>query len=232
MAKSSIAQSGARRTRVRAGRPPKELAGEVEQRILEAAHQVFLDRGFEGASIEEIAEVACSGKPTIYARFPNKEALFAAVVMRSIVSRVEQLGAEMPSGDTLEERLSKVANIVLEWVLVRSHVGLIRLAISESRRFPDLAARVGAMARERAGQSLARVFAEIAQSEDVGRLPAFAPDRLVTTTRMFLDLILLPMLMRALVGEDLTSLHAEIESYVKLRVAFFVAACRHLGMVE
>jgi AcrR family transcriptional regulator len=230
MMKPSKIQSAARRVRVRAGRPPKELAGEVEARILEAAHQVFLDRGFEGASIEEIAEVARSGKPTIYARFPNKEALFAAVVMRSVVSRVEQLGAEMPSGDTFEERLTSVANMVLEWVLVRSHVGLIRLAISESRRFPDLAASVGAMARDRASQSLARVLAEMARSENVAGLPAFAPDRLVNTTRVFLDLLLLPLLMRALVGEDLASLHAEIGPYVELRVAFFLSACRHFGI--
>jgi AcrR family transcriptional regulator len=230
MGKMAKTQSAIRRGKVRAGRPPKELAGAVEERILEAAHQVFLDRGFEGASIEEIAEVACSGKPTIYARFPNKEALFAAVVMRSVVSRVEQFGAEMASGDTFEQRLTSVATMVLEWVLVRSHVGLIRLAISESRRFPDLAASVGAMARDRASQSLARVLAEMAQSEDIAGLPAFAPEHLVTTTRFFLDLILLPLLMRALIGEEVTSLHAEIAPHVAQRVAFFLAACRHFGI--
>ena len=52
-----------RRAAVRFGRPPKDLAGAVGERILEAARKVFLDRGFEGASIEEIAEAARSGKP-------------------------------------------------------------------------------------------------------------------------------------------------------------------------
>ena len=60
------------------GRPPKELAGQAEERLLDAAREVFLERGFEGASIDEIAEAARSGKPTIYARFPNKPALFTA----------------------------------------------------------------------------------------------------------------------------------------------------------
>src|ERR1700739_3153495 len=69
---------------VRSGRPPRELAGEVEERILDAAAKVFLERGFEGASIEEIADVARAGKPTIYARFPGKEALFAAVVTSKV----------------------------------------------------------------------------------------------------------------------------------------------------
>src|SRR5260221_3408785 len=60
----------------RSGRPPRELAGEVEERILDAARKVFLDRGFEGASIEEIADVARSGKPRIYARFRATRAPF------------------------------------------------------------------------------------------------------------------------------------------------------------
>src|SRR5271155_1881023 len=68
---------------VRSGRPPHALAGEVEERILDAAAMVFLERGFEGASVDEIADVARAGKPTIYARFPGKEALFAAVMART-----------------------------------------------------------------------------------------------------------------------------------------------------
>jgi hypothetical protein len=38
---------------VRVGRPPKELAGEVDARILDAARKLFLERGFEGASIDD-----------------------------------------------------------------------------------------------------------------------------------------------------------------------------------
>src|SRR5690242_21676591 len=49
---------------VRSGRPPRDLAGEVEERILDAAAKVFLERGFEGASVDEIADVARAGKPT------------------------------------------------------------------------------------------------------------------------------------------------------------------------
>ena len=47
------------------------------------AAKVFLKRGFEGASVDEIAHLARAGKPTIYARFPGKEALFAAVMART-----------------------------------------------------------------------------------------------------------------------------------------------------
>src|SRR5258708_23841038 len=76
MAKTSATKArSVTRAPGRSGRPPNELAGEVEERILDAARKVFLDRGFEGASIEEIAGVARSGKPTIYARLGDKQLL-------------------------------------------------------------------------------------------------------------------------------------------------------------
>src|ERR1700752_4052249 len=84
----------AKRAAARVGRPPKELAGEVDARILDAARKIFLERGFEGASIDEIAEAARSGKPTIYARFRDKRALFIAMVTRDIVARIEQFKGE------------------------------------------------------------------------------------------------------------------------------------------
>src|SRR5262249_13168849 len=77
-----------RRRAVRPGRPPRELAGEVEIRILDAARRVFLERGLAGASMDEIARLARAGKPTIYARFPSKEALFTAVVMQSVAANI------------------------------------------------------------------------------------------------------------------------------------------------
>src|ERR1700740_2256624 len=107
MKTSSLKKMSAARTKraaVRFGRPPKELAGEVDARILDAARKVFLERGFEGASIEKIAEAARSGKPTIYARFPGKEALFTAVIMQSIAANVARLQAYTPAGATIEQR--------------------------------------------------------------------------------------------------------------------------------
>jgi len=98
---------------VRCGRPPRELAGKVEERILDAAGKVFLDRGFSGASVDEIAEVACAGKPTIYARFPSKEALFTAVIER-LVRRNTSHDAISYAGATIVDRLDALA--ALFWI--------------------------------------------------------------------------------------------------------------------
>jgi hypothetical protein len=81
-----------------------------------------------------------------------------------------------PTGATFEERLESVAAAVLQWILAGDSIGLMRVAIAESPRFPDLASSVYAMARERGAQASARLLAETAQSEELGTLPAFAPE--------------------------------------------------------
>src|SRR5437588_2817658 len=123
---------------VRSGRPPRELAGEVEERILDAAAKVFLERGFEGASVDEIAEVARAGKPTIYARFPGKEALFTAVMAHKVREITRSFESIAPTGATMEERLASIAIAILRKVLLTETVELIRAAVAEARRFPDV----------------------------------------------------------------------------------------------
>ena len=214
----------------RSGRPPRELAGEVEERILDAARKVFLDRGFEGASIEEIADVARSGKPTIYARFRDKKALFTAAVTRYVVAKQSRLVNFSPSGKSLEERLANIGEAVLQEVLTPEWIGLLRLAIAEARRFPDLGSIVIRLTRERGAETMIRLLGEAVESGEVGTFPAFSPDRLPVTARYFIDLILLPQLLRALSGEHLKTLQAEIGPHVSQRVAFFLRACRNGGI--
>jgi AcrR family transcriptional regulator len=214
---------------VRSGRPPRELAGEVDARILDAARAVFFERGLAGASMDEIAGRARAGKPTIYARFPTKEALFAAVVTRSVADTIARFETYAPTGETIEERLASLGETVLRSILVSPTIGLVRLAIAEARRFPDLASGVYRMARERGKEAEARLLAEVAQYDEFGKLSAFAPERLATTTFFFQDLVLMPLIVRALFGEKLEALCAEIEPHVARAVAFFLAACRHGG---
>ena len=188
---------------------------------------MFLERGFEGASVEEIADVARAGKPTIYARFPGKEALFAAVMARKVRENTNSFESIAPIGATLEERLASIAVAILRKVLVADIVGLIRVAAAEARRFPDLAASVHRTARERGTEAIAQLLGELPESD---KLPAFAADRRAATAGHFLELILPPMLVRALFGEDLAALRAEIGPHVARKVAFFFAACRQGGV--
>src|SRR5258708_700866 len=204
----------AKRAAVRFGRPPKELAGEVDVRILDAARKIFLERGFEGASIDEIAEVARSGKPTIYARFRDKRALFTEVVTRDILSRIAEFKSEVPTGATIEERLTSAAITLLRWGFDSDRIALMRLAVAEARRFPDLASTVSRTARDLSTELGVRLLGELAQSDELSSLPAFAPERLATTARLFLHLFSLPMLLRPLFEVNLSALDPYIHPHM------------------
>jgi AcrR family transcriptional regulator len=214
----------------RVGRPPRERAGEVDARILAAARRVFLERGVAGASIDEIANVARAGKPTIYARFPGKEALFAAVAMSNVAATAARFEGHVPTGSTLDERLANLGAALVHWILAGDVVAVLRLGISEARRLPDLAINIHLTARRRGEEIVGKLLAEAAQSDALGALPAFAPERLATTTRFFINLVVWPILVRALFGEKLKDLRAEVEPDVARSVAFFLAACRSGGV--
>ncbi|HEY8694686.1 MAG TPA: TetR/AcrR family transcriptional regulator [Chloroflexota bacterium] len=62
---------------------------EREQEILQAARDVFSERGFEKASIDDIAERVGIGKGTVYLHFPSKEELLLALMRQSCLRLVE-----------------------------------------------------------------------------------------------------------------------------------------------
>jgi AcrR family transcriptional regulator len=207
----------------RCGRPPRELAGEVEKRILEAAQKIFLTQGFEGASIEEIALEAKAGKPTIYARHPSKEALFTAVVLRDIAERLQFENIEA-MGATLEERLRFFGEEILRRGLRVETVALFRTVIAEARRFPALASNVGQAARAQIVELVTRLFKSFAEWEKASGRSTAAAECLPEAARLFCDLIFLPMILRALLGEPLETLREEIPGHVANRVAIFQSA--------
>jgi AcrR family transcriptional regulator len=227
MSGQGLAEKRVRNRIARSGRPPKELAGEVDRRILDAARAVFLERGLAGASIDEIAARAGAGKPTIYARFPGKEALYAAVVMREVDAKVSRIESQFPAEGSLETRLRGMAVGILDRVLRSETIDMMRLSVSEARRFPDLASSVHRTACERGTEPVARLLGEAAQSEEVGASPAFAPECLPATARFFLDLIFAPLVVKALFGEKLEVLRAQIEPHAARSVGIFLAGCRH-----
>jgi AcrR family transcriptional regulator len=214
------------RPRRRAGRPPKALAGAVDTRILDAARLLFLERGLTGASIDEIAARAGAGKPTIYARFPSKEALFTAVVVREVEGKVARVESQLRTEGSLETRLREMAERILERALTNETISLMRLSISEARRFPELASGVHSMACERGAVAVTRLLEEAVQADELGALPAFSAQRLAATARFLLDMIFAPLIIEALFGEKLEVLRALIPEHAARSVGAFLAGCR------
>jgi AcrR family transcriptional regulator len=209
--------------RPRLGRPPKDQAGDVKARILDAAQRVFLKRGYQSASLDEIAEAAPASKPTIYAHFPGKEALFEAVVGRVIDGLTNFDGFE-PKGRTVQDKLASLGIEVVER-FIEETIGVTRATIAEADRFPALSRHVHEAGRDRAAAAVSHVLSEATHTLSRGSKGPFAPKRSLNTAQIFMDLILLPMLMRALMGEGGKELRSELPAFVRGRVSFFLAAC-------
>jgi AcrR family transcriptional regulator len=96
-----------------AGRPPKtRRAGSRgvpravrEPQILEVAGQVFADRGYHAASMDEIAAAADVTKPLVYAYFGSKQGLYVAYIERSGRELLDRMRAAAAPGAPPYERL-------------------------------------------------------------------------------------------------------------------------------
>ena len=210
--------------RPRPGRPPKDQAGDVKARILDAAQRVFLKRGYQSASLDEIAETAPASKPTIYAHFPGKEALFEAVVAR-VVEGLTDFQRFAPKGRSVQDKLASLGVEVVERFIDET-IGITRATIAEAERFPALSRQVHEHGRDRAAAAVSHVLNDATHALSRGAKGGpFGPKRSLSTAQIFMDLILLPMIMRALMGEGAKELRSELPAFVRERVSFFLAAC-------
>ncbi|MGJ5179214.1 TetR/AcrR family transcriptional regulator [Bradyrhizobium oligotrophicum] len=216
--RSEVARTVALRGRV--GRPPKALAGNIEERILDAAREVFLERGFDGASIDEIAERAPASKPTIYARYSGKPALFAAIVERSI-GELMNFGSYTSPAGTVQEKLAGLAMTIVDRALKES-LGLLRVTIGEAYRFPDLSCQFHEVSRRRSTHAVAVLLADTiaASGASSRRTPSKASE---ASADIFIDLIVLPLMMRALMGMKEKTIRKEMPAFVRERVKVFLA---------
>jgi AcrR family transcriptional regulator len=65
----------------KAGRPPGTgVAEQTRERILEAAADVFADKGYAGAAVDDIVRASDTSKGSFYFHFPNKRGIFAALL--------------------------------------------------------------------------------------------------------------------------------------------------------
>lgn len=84
---------------------------ETTQRLLDSAITVFGELGFKAATISEIARRCELTTGAVYARWPDKRALFVAAVERASAQRMEVLAGN--AGAPVDERLAMLAEHLL-----------------------------------------------------------------------------------------------------------------------
>jgi len=109
--------------------------------IVAAARKLFLEKGFGETSMDAIAAEAGVSKPTLYSHFKNKIALFSEIIEATcaeIREGFEEEDYEFTTDDPPEVFLSRAVRIFARHFLHPSTIDLLRVVISESKRFPDL----------------------------------------------------------------------------------------------
>ena len=115
-----------------------EDVGGKRLQILEGARRVFLDSGFDAASMNEIARMAGVSKGTLYVYFPSKEALFEALVRHDKREQVEQVCWMDEEADDLRLALIDLAERLLANMLQPDRIAQLRIVIAVSARFPQI----------------------------------------------------------------------------------------------
>ncbi|MBA3325256.1 MAG: TetR/AcrR family transcriptional regulator [Rhodobacteraceae bacterium] len=108
------------------------------EQLLDGARAVILARGFEGSSVDDIAREAGISKATMYRYYPDKSALFAAVMHRDCSRQSTALEGIEVEGRTLEAILTELCAVYVEFVSTPCAQGIFRSAVSESKRFPEI----------------------------------------------------------------------------------------------
>ncbi|WP_433526063.1 TetR/AcrR family transcriptional regulator [Nocardia pseudovaccinii] len=122
-----------------AGRPTRAQAEARHEELLDTALDLFLEHGYELATIEMIAGRVNMTKRTVYARYPDKASLFLAAVRRAIERQVvpADVLTGFDNGD-LAETLTAVARLRIDQVMTPNGLRLQRIINTESYRFPEI----------------------------------------------------------------------------------------------
>lgn len=212
-------------TSARPGVPAAESGGMRKrtaikrEKIVRSAAKLFLERGYDSVSINEIIAVVGGSKETIYSNFGNKAKLFEAVV--------EQLCADVtiridtrPIG-SLEEQATRIARSFVSIVLTPQIISFHRLVTSIGREFPG----AGRLFYQTGPETVYRIFSEwIAQHQKDGNIRADKDPRRLAI--LFHDMLIGEQILSWLTSASSQKDRARrIGQTVELAVSVFLGGC-------
>lgn len=114
--------------------------GEARRRaILDAASTVFLQKGYEKASLSEILALSGGSRATIYQAFGSKDGLLEAMMVECCQSILAPLDGATQAGRLPEEVLLDMGRRAADTLLSPASLALLRVMMAEGRKFPHLA---------------------------------------------------------------------------------------------
>jgi AcrR family transcriptional regulator len=113
-------------------------AQKKQSRILEVASELFIERGYDEVSLDDILERVGGSKTTLYSYYGGKEGLFSAIVHASCKRKLAPLMELEVTHLDPASGLTAIARLFLSLVSDPSGQAFYRMMIAESARFPKL----------------------------------------------------------------------------------------------
>jgi TetR/AcrR family transcriptional repressor of mexJK operon len=197
------------------GRP--ETVEQRRERIVRMAAPLFLKKGYDNVSIDEIIGVVGGSKATIYSWFGGKEGLFEAVVRRECQDVT--MAIEVDAAGSLEAQATAIARSFLEMVLSPTILEFHRLMVSIGRTFPE-AGRLFYKTGPDSAYSIVATW--IASHQKDGRIIDEDPYRLAV---LFLDMLIGEHQLSWLTGMPRAARRDKIDETVRVAVKVFLRGC-------
>jgi TetR/AcrR family transcriptional regulator, mexJK operon transcriptional repressor len=202
-----------------AARGPRRLetAERRRERIVRAALPLFLKKGYDNVSIDDIISVVGGSKATIYAWFGGKGGLFEEVVRQKC--REVILAIHVDTTGSVEAQLTEIGQSFLAMVLSPPILEFHRLMVSIGRTFPA----TGRLFFETGPMSAYTIVATwIANQQKNGYLGEGDPYQLAV---LFLDMLIFEHQLSLLTGKSRTAKLDKIDQTVRLAVRVFLRGC-------
>jgi TetR/AcrR family transcriptional repressor of mexJK operon len=122
------------------GRPTSVEATQIRERVIHNARHVFLELGYDGASLDLIARAAGVHRDTLYRQYGSKESLFRAVLGSTMGRLRTGVVQAVGRGGSPNKILPRVARQVYADVRLPESLAMVRMIIAVGGRFPELAA--------------------------------------------------------------------------------------------
>jgi AcrR family transcriptional regulator len=122
----------------RRGRPTRAETADLDEAVRQAAVSTFVTFGYDGTTMEAIARAAGITKRSLYARYPDKRALFADVIPWALTRSAETESRLDIDDCDLEAALTALGRAAIARATDPDSVRLKRVALNEWVRFPEL----------------------------------------------------------------------------------------------
>jgi TetR/AcrR family transcriptional regulator, mexJK operon transcriptional repressor len=189
-----------------------------DERLIEIAASMFMERGFEGTSVDAVAEAAGIGKATLYARSKDKGELFAAVLQRKIDRWLAMNETGEQATGRIEDVLLARARRTVAAALTPEAVAINRIVMAEAVRFPGLAKLVHEQGWQRSNAAVAAVLDQFAKNGQI------AVEDTNVAADLFLSLVIGRQTRLAMLGIETDP--DQIDQRVKAAVKLFLDGVR------